>query len=128
MKENRIVLDLNKDESMTSYYPGDLTPITGNPDDIFLCDPIEEAASEYLQSEAKRRKEIIAQIEKADAIKYQLNTGIYIIVSPSFEPDYAYRVTYMDSQGPYAHNDFATAAEVADEIGENAVALEAVII
>lgn len=43
---------------MTSYYPGDLTPITGNPDDIFLCDPIEEAASEYLQSEAKRRKGI----------------------------------------------------------------------
>lgn len=113
---------------MTSYYPGGLTQITGNPDDIFLCDPVEEAASEYLQSEAKRRKEIIAQIEKADAIKYQLNTGIYIIVSPSFEPDYAYRVTYMDSQGPYAHHDFATAAKVADEIGENAVALEAVII
>ena len=105
---------------MTSYYPGDLTPITGNPDDIFLCDPIEEAASEYLQSEAKRRKEIIAQIEKADAIKYQLNTGIYIIVSPSFEPDYA--------QGPYAHHDFATASKVADEIGAGAVALEAVII
>lgn len=49
---------------MISYYPGDLPPITGNPDDIFLCDPIKEAASEYLQSEAKRRKEIIAQIEK----------------------------------------------------------------
>ena len=61
---------------MISYYPGDLPPITGNPDDIFLCDPIKEAASEYLQSEAKRRKEIIAQIEKADAITYQLNTGI----------------------------------------------------
>lgn len=75
---------------MISYYPGDLPPITGNPDDIFLCDPIKEAASEYLQSEAKRRKEIIAQIEKADAITYQLNTGIYIIVSPSFEPDYIY--------------------------------------
>ena len=43
---------------MISYYPGDLPPITGNPDDIFLCDPIKEAASEYLQSEAKRRKEI----------------------------------------------------------------------
>lgn len=113
---------------MTSYYPGDLTQITGNPDDIFLCDLVAEAKSEYLQSEAKRRKEIIAQIEKADAIKYQLNTGIYIIVSPSFEPDYAYRVTYMDLQGPYAHHDFATAAKVADEIGENAVALEAVII
>ena len=56
---------------MISYYPGDLPPITGNPDDIFLCDPIKEAASEYLQSEAKRRKEIIAQIEKADAITYQ---------------------------------------------------------
>ena len=113
---------------MISYYPGDLPPITGNPDDIFLCDPIKEAASEYLQSEAKRRKEIIAQIEKADAITYQLNTGIYIIVSPSFEPDYAYRVTYMDLQGPYAHNDFATASKVADEIGSGAVALEAVII
>ena len=106
---------------MISYYPGDLPPITGNPDDIFLCDPIKEAASEYLQSEAKRRKE-------ADAITYQLNTGIYIIVSPSFEPDYAYRVTYMDSQGPYAHHDFATASKVADEIGSGAVALEAVII
>ena len=113
---------------MISYYPGDLPPITGNPDDIFLCDPIKEAASEYLQSEAKRRKEIIAQIEKADAITYQLNTGIYIIVSPSFEPDYAYRVTYMDSQWPYAHHDFATASKVADEIGSGAVALEAVII
>ena len=113
---------------MISYYPGDLPQITGNPDDIFLCDTIKEAASEYLQSEAKRRKEIIAQIEKADAITYQLNTGIYIIVSPSFEPDYAYRVTYMDSQGPYAHHDFATASKVADEIGSGAVALEAVII
>ena len=47
---------------MTSYYPGDLTPITGNPDDIFLCDPVAEAKSEYLQSEAKRRKEIIKTI------------------------------------------------------------------
>ena len=62
---------------MISYYPGDLPQITGNPDDIFLCDPIKEAASEYLQSEAKRRKEIIAQIEKADAITYvrQLRSG-----------------------------------------------------
>lgn len=64
---------------MISYYPGDLPPITGNPDDIFLCDPIKEAASEYLQSEAKRRKEIIAQIEKADAITYQLNTGSWCL-------------------------------------------------
>lgn len=29
---------------MISYYPGDLPQITGNPDDIFLCDPIKEAA------------------------------------------------------------------------------------
>lgn len=33
---------------MISYYPGDLPPITGNPDDIFLCDPIKEAASELI--------------------------------------------------------------------------------
>lgn len=48
---------------MISYYPGDLPPITGNPDDIFLCDPIKEAASEYLQSEAKRRKEIMVWLK-----------------------------------------------------------------
>lgn len=111
---------------MKEYYPGILPRVSGDPSDVFFTD--EGQLCEYELTRGQMDEALIQQIEKADAVLYVLPHGVYQLVSPSFESGYKYRVTYYDEKGPFSHIDKKTARETAAEIGDNAQALDAVII